>query len=242
MLRHRVSSGPPTPTLPEIETFVTLMGHFGRQTGFPALMVTVASPEALQQGARNDFLVLGTGDDQPAFDKLANNLPVALRSGQIQVHDTQGFFAPLHGHQWWKLKSEEHSESGDLTAGGTPDAVIEGIQSPYLPRGGRSIVAIHFRDASTFEPFMTTFLDVRQASEISGSVSVLHGGNFQSFRIGSEVYHVGVLPWWTWLTLWFMQVPWLAALIVVVLAFLIAMWTRQWLRGRARSRLRMREE
>jgi cellulose synthase (UDP-forming) len=50
-----------------------------------------------------------------------------LRSGQIQVHDTQGFFAPLH-HAWWKLGSNEHTESGDLTAGGTPDAVIEGIE------------------------------------------------------------------------------------------------------------------
>ena len=28
---------PPTPTEQEIETFVTLMGHFGRQTGFPGL-------------------------------------------------------------------------------------------------------------------------------------------------------------------------------------------------------------
>src|SRR5208283_4085595 len=28
---------PPAPSVPEIETFLTLMGHFGRQTGFPAL-------------------------------------------------------------------------------------------------------------------------------------------------------------------------------------------------------------
>ena len=68
------------------------MGHFGRQTGFPALRVTVAGPDALQQGARTDFLIIGTGDDQPGFDKLDNHLPVALRSGQIQVRDTQGFF------------------------------------------------------------------------------------------------------------------------------------------------------
>ena len=33
---------PPNPTPEEIETFVTLMGHFGRQTGYPALRVTVA--------------------------------------------------------------------------------------------------------------------------------------------------------------------------------------------------------
>jgi cellulose synthase (UDP-forming) len=172
---------------------------------------------------------------------MANNLPVALRSGQIQVHDTQGFFAPLH-HAWWKPQSNEHTESGDLSAGGTPDAVIEGIRSPFDSGGNRSIVAIHLRDASTFEPFMATFLKVQQASDISGSVSVLHGTQFQSFRIGAEVYHVGVLPWWTRLTLWFMEVPWLAAVVVILLAFLLAIWTRQWLRQKARARLKMLED
>jgi len=232
---------PPTPTEQEIETFVTLMGHFGRQTGFPVLRVTVAGADALQAGARSDFLIIGAGDDQPAFDKLANNLPVALRSGQIQVRDTQGFFAPLH-HAWWKLRSDEHTDSGDLTAAGTPDAVIEGIESPYDPGGGRSIVAIHLRDATTFEPFMATFMAAQQSSDVSGSVSVLHGAQFQSFRIGSEVYHVGVLPWWTRLTLWFVEVPWLAAVVVMLLAFLLAIWTRQWLRTKARARLKMLDD
>lgn len=232
---------PPTPTEQEIEAFVTLMGHFGRQTGFPVLRVTVAGPEALRNGANTDFLVIGTGDDQPGFDKMSNNLPVALRSGQIQIHDTQGFFSPLH-HAWWKLRSNEHSESGDLTAAGTPDAVIEGIESPFDPGGNRTVVAIHLKDATTFEPFMDTFMNIQQSSDISGSVSVLHGTQYQSFRIGSEVYHVGVLPWWTRLTLWFMQVPWLAAVVIIILAFLIAIWTRQWLRSRARARLKMIED
>ena len=38
---------PVVPSEQEIETFVTLMGHFGRQTGFPGLRVTVAGPDAL---------------------------------------------------------------------------------------------------------------------------------------------------------------------------------------------------
>jgi cellulose synthase (UDP-forming) len=233
---------PPTPTEQEIEIFVTLMGHFGRQTGFPALRVTVAGPDALRNGAGTDFLILGTSDDQPGFDKLSNSLPVALRSGQIQVRDTQGFFSPVLHHAWWKLRSEEHTESGDLSASGTPDAVIEGIESPYDPGANRSIVAIHLRGADNFEPFMDTFLKVQQASDISGSVSVLHGTQFQSFRIGSKVYHVGVVPWWMRLELWLMQVPWLVAVIVVILAFLVAIWTRQWLRSRARARLKMIED
>ena len=232
---------PPTPTEQEIETFVTLTGHFGRQTGFPSLRVTVAGPEALVPGARTDFLIVGTGDDQPGFDKLSNNLPVALRSGQVQVRDTEGFFAPLH-RAWWKLSSDEHTESGVLVASGTPDAVIEGIESPFDTLGDRSVVAIHLSNASNFESFMDTFMKVQQSSDISGSVSVLHGTQFQSFRIGSQVYHVGVVPWWTRIRLWMAQVPWLAAVIVILLAFLLAVWTRQWLRGRARARLRMIED
>ena len=159
------------------------------------------------------------------------------------MRDTQGFFAPLH-HAWWKVQPDEHMESGELTAGGTPDAVIEGIESPY-GSGDRSIVAIHLRDASAFPSFMDTFMDVQQSSDISGSVAILKGEGpnfqFQSFRIGSKVYYVGNLPWWTRLTLWFMQVPWLAALIIIGLAFLMALWTRLWLRHRARARLRITE-
>ena len=229
---------PATPTQQEIEMFVTLMGHFGRQTGFPALRVTVADSESMIPGAKSDFLVIGTGDDQPGFDKLATHLPVTLQGGKIQVHDTQGFFAPLH-HAWWKVQSEEHTESGDLIASGSPDAVIEGIESPFDIGGSKSVVAIRLKDSATFDPFMQTFLYVQQASDIQGSVSMLLGTRFQSFRVGSAVYHVGILPWWTRLTLWFMEVPWLAAVVVLVLAFLLAIWTRQWLRQRARARLKM---
>jgi type II secretory pathway component PulF len=48
-----------------------------------------------------------------------------------------------------------------------------------------------------------------------------------------------LLPLWTRLTLWFSQVPWLAAVVVIVLAFLLAIWTRNWLRQKARARLKM---
>ncbi|MGB8847208.1 MAG: cellulose biosynthesis cyclic di-GMP-binding regulatory protein BcsB, partial [Terracidiphilus sp.] len=233
---------PPTPTEQEIETFVTLMGHFSRQTGFPALRVTVAGPDALHEGANTDFLIIGSGNDQPGFDKLGTHLPVSLGSGQVKVRDTQGFFVNLLHHAWWKLENDDHSESGSLTIGGTPDAIIEGIESPYDIAGSRSIVAIHLKDGTTFLPFMDTFMQVQQASYIQGSVAVFHGSHFDSFRVGAEVYHVGVLPWWTRLMLWFTQVPWLAALIVIILAFLLAIWARQWLRARARARLTMVED
>ncbi len=178
----------------------------------------------------------------PLSKSSPSHLPVSLGSGQIQVHDTQGFFVGLLHNAWWKLRSNDHTESGSLTAGGTPDAVIEGIESPYDIAGSRSIVAIHLKDASALEPFMSTFLDVQQSSDVSGSVSVLHGTQFQSFRIGAQVYYVGVLPWWTQVQMWAAEYPWLIAVVIVLLAFLLAIWTRQWLRARARARLTLFED
>jgi cellulose synthase (UDP-forming) len=240
---------PPRPTEQEIETFITLMGHFGRQTGFPGLRVTVAGPDALRNGAATDFLIIGSGDDQPAFSKLGTHLPVSLSSGQVQVqfpghvpaplrvHDTASFFVSLFHKTWRMLHPSDQTDYGTLTTGGTPDAVIEGIESPYSIGGNRSIVAIHFKDASTFEPFMSTFLSVQQSSDISGSVSVLHGSEFQSSRVGAQVYHVGVLPLWMQARIWAVEYPWLIGLVVVILALLFALCARQWLRAKARARL-----
>jgi hypothetical protein len=39
-----------------------------------------------------------------------------------------------------------------------------------------------------------------------------------------------------------MERPWLAGLIVIGLAFLLAIWTRQWLRAKARTRLTIMDE
>jgi cellulose synthase (UDP-forming) len=229
---------PSLPSAQELELFLTLMGHFGRQTGSPVFRVTVAGADAMKSGADTDFLVLGTGDDQPGFDKLTDKLPVSVRAGQVQVRDTEGFLLLPH-HAWWKIQNGEHTESGDLTASGTPDSVIEGIESPFQP--GRSVVLINIKDLPTYDAFLTTFLKVQQASDISGSVAILHGSLFQSFRIGSNVYHVGYLPPWQRLTLWFSEVPWLVVVVVTLLAFILAIWIRIWLRTHARKRLQLED-
>jgi cellulose synthase (UDP-forming) len=227
---------PSIPTPQELELYLTLMGHFGRQTGMPVFRVKVDGSDAMKPGVATDFLVLGTGDDQPGFDKLQASLPVNVRGGQVQIRDAEGLLGLPH-RAWWKIQAPEHTESGDLTASGTPDSVIEGVESPYSP--GRSIVLINVKDAATYDPFLTTFLKVQQSSDINGTVSVLHGSLFQSFRLGSGAYHIGTLPPWTRLTLWFMQVPWLAALVALGLAFVLAIWVRIWLRTHARKRLQL---
>jgi cellulose synthase (UDP-forming) len=229
---------PSIPTPQELELFLTLMGHFGRQTGLPVFRVKVDGSDAMKSGVATDYLVIGTGDDQPGFEKLSKSLPVDVRGGQVEIKDTGGLFGLPH-RAWWKIQSPEHTESGDLTASGTPDSVIEGVESPFS--SGRSVVVINVKDAATYDNFLTTFLKVQQASDINGSVSVLHGSLFQSFRIGGSVYHIGKLPPWTQLTLWFTEVPWLAAIIVMALCFIFAIWVRIWLRSNARKRLQLED-
>src|SRR6202012_955387 len=50
----------------EISLMLMLLAHFGEQTGYPTLRVKVGGSTNLKQDA--DYLILGTVDDQPAFE------------------------------------------------------------------------------------------------------------------------------------------------------------------------------
>ena len=225
---------PDQPSPQEIETYLTMMGHFGAETGYPAIRVTVAGPEALRAGAEEDFLVITTGQSNGAVGKLAAGMPVTFAENSLRVQDTRGFFATFH-NMWWKIPTSDQLSSGEIGTTGVPDALMEEIESPYA--SGRTVVLIDMKSAATFEPMMKAFMESSQSSAVSGTVALLQGTRFESYRIGNNVYHVGVLPWWTALGLWFMQVPWMVDLVVLAISFVFAVWIRGWLRAKARRRL-----
>jgi len=219
----------------EIETFLTLMGHFGGQTGYPVLNVTVTDSDGMKEGLRKDYLVIGTVDDQPALGRLNPALPVEIDGSGLHIQDTQGFFASLQ-HAWWKVRSSDRIQSGQLeTAGGLPDALIEGIE---WPRGSnRSAVIIALRDHAVVPNFLSVFLKTSQSSDISQSVSVLRGSRFVSYRIGNYVYWVGSLSPWVRLSMLFSEQQWLMVVSTFSICFLLAAVVRTMLRRRARARL-----
>jgi len=109
----------------------------------------------------------------------------------------------------WKLRSDEHTESGNLTATARPDAVIEGIKSPFDFGGNRSIVTIHLKGR---EHIVRLHGDIYQSATIQRHLWVSFGSSrkkFQSFRKDPRSIMWVRFPWWTRLTLWFMEVPWL---------------------------------
>ncbi|MDQ2832667.1 MAG: UDP-forming cellulose synthase catalytic subunit [Acidobacteriota bacterium] len=226
---------PETPSLEEIEMYVTLMGHFGAQTGYPVLNLTVTTADGMKNDRRKDYLVLGTVNDQPAIGMLNASLPVGIDGSGMHIQDTQGFFAQMQ-HAWWKVRSSDSIRTGELeTAGGLPDALIEGIEWPS--GSNRSVVVVALRDHDVVADFLPVFLKNSQGSDISQSVSVLHGSRFVSYRIGDAVYHVGELSPWARLNIVFSENQFLMVLAILLSCFLLAAILRSVLRRRARARL-----
>jgi len=223
---------PDQPSTGELEMFLALMGHFGAQTGYPALHVTVTNSAGMSTDGKMDYLVLGTQEDQPAISELARSMPVQVGDNRLIVQDTQDFFDRAG---WWK-KWAEHQQSGKMeTEGGMPDALIEGIE---WPRGSkRSVVLVVLRDASTVPGFLSAFLDQSQSSGISQSVSVLRGEQFTSYMNGKDAYRVGQISLLARLTNTFEEAPWLIVIGTVLFCFLMAALIQAMLRRHARRRL-----
>ena len=219
----------------EIEMFLTLMGHFGAQTGYPVFNVTVTNSDGMKTDEKKDYIVLGTVDDQPAIQHLNPDLPVTIENDGLHIQDTQGFFASLQ-HAWWKVRSSDHIRSGQLeTAGGLPNALIEGIEWPR--RSNRSVVVIALRDRDVVPDFLNVFLKTSQSAEIAHSVSVLQSNRFNSYQIGTSVYRVGSLSFLIQATMFFHEYPWVIVLSIVLIALLMAALIRTMLRRHARNRL-----
>lgn len=238
-LSHTAVILPDNPGADEIELYLTLMGHFGAQTGYPVINVSVAGPDGLKKDSEKDYIVLGTVEDQPAIRTLNSRLPVQIETGGLKVEDTQGFFAPLQ-HAWWKVRSSDHVQSGQLeTSGGLPDALIEGLEWPA--HSGRSVVVMALRDRAVIPSFLTTFLRIAQSSDIAQTVSVLHGTQFASYRIGNDNYEVGSLSVWVKLQLFFSHHPEAVVVVIFLACILLASLLRVSLRRRARLRLQGEE-
>jgi cellulose synthase (UDP-forming) len=218
----------------EIEVFLALMGHFGAQTGYPALRVTVEGADDLKSDRTKDYLVLGTAENQPAIQRLNSGFPVVIDSDGLHPHDSLGFFAPIR-HAWWMLREWEDGNRRIPATGGLPAATIEGAE---WPKGSsRSVVVVALRDTAAIPAFEDAFLGTSQTSDIGQSISLLRGDRFTSYSGGGDLYHVGYLSPWRRMGLIFASFSWLVVLMTVGISFLMAFLVRAMLRRHARNRL-----
>jgi cellulose synthase catalytic subunit (UDP-forming) len=234
---------PPKATSAEIGLYLTLVAYFAEQTGYPALRLQVDDSTGLGKDA--DYLVLGTPSDQPVFDELNQHLPVTVAQDGVSVKDTKGFFSAIQA-AWWQIAEMRQDRWGKLTnnrqnpgsiadLGEFPDAVIQGIESPWHP--GRSVVSVTIKNDNSITAFTDAFLKTASSASISDSVSILQGTGFTSYRLGDSFYQVGHLPWWSRVRHWLKEFPWLIVLLTFLLGWFVVPWTIARLDLRARARL-----
>ena len=235
---------PADSTAPEIALYLDLMGHFAAQTGYPALHVSVAGPNTVISPGR-DYLILGTIADQPAFNSLEPRLPVTLDSAGVHSRPLQGVAAYVASAKAAALPilsrffggfAADRLPSND---GGLTDALLEEVQSPSSV--DRSIVAVVLRQQASADSFSKVLLDRSQSGDVSGLVSLLRNGVFESYAIEGQSYHVGIISWYAAMRIWLTQYFLLLLFVVTALSFLLAYWIRGWLSRRAGERLKLAE-
>jgi cellulose synthase catalytic subunit (UDP-forming) len=223
---------PDQPSTAELEMFLALMGHFGAQTGYPALRVEVTNAAGMTGTRGKDYLVIGTAADQPALKTLDSSLPLGIDQGGLQLRDTQDIFDRATS---WTRRGSEQAPPGQLdTSGALPDALIEGVE---WPRGSKRTVVVIIVAAAAAPNFVPAFLKSSQSPDIAQSVSVLHGAQFTSYRMGNSLYRIGDITPLMTLTIFLQEYPWLIALVAVLSCFLMAILLQAMLRRRARERL-----
>jgi cellulose synthase (UDP-forming) len=234
---------PESPDAKEIALYLYLMSHFGAQTGYPALRVTVAGPnDAIRAG--RDYLVLGTVGNQPAFQSLDTIMPVALSASGIQVKPATGYetiIGPVRNlalNKWNALLGKP--PIADLsTVAGVPDVLVQEAMSPASP--DRSIVMVALRQDSSADPFAAAFLDRSQTRDMNGPVSLLIGSRLQSYPAAGARYHIGEVSDYVGLRIWFGESYLLLLLAVTPLTLLVALWIYGWMARRAHERLKLGE-
>jgi len=223
---------PLQPSTNELELFLTMMGHFGAQTGYPTLNVSVTNPAGLRTDGAKDYLIMGTVEDQPALKALGASLPVDVDGTGLHIHDTRSF---LDRAVWWRSGADS-AQAGQLATGGEPpDALVEEVRWPS--GSSRSAVVLLLRDEDSIPNFLSTFLKTSQSSDIAQSVSVLHNSRFSSYRVGNDFYTVGEISPFTLLTRNLQEFPWMIAVVTLMYCFLMAVLVRARLRRHARLRL-----
>jgi cellulose synthase (UDP-forming) len=233
---------PSVPSTDEIALYLHLMSHFGAQTGYPVLRVTVAAPNTVI-GSGRDYLILGTIANQPAFNSLVALLPVTFDVQGIHVKPANAWIAYVSSieaslSRWWpRLLGKPPSQDVPLDGSGMPSAVVEEIQSPSSP--DRSIVLVALKQDASADDFAAVFSARSQSQDITGTVSLLRNSQFQSYAMNGVTYHVGDITWFALMRIWLTQHFLLLLFTVTALSFLAGFWVYGWMSWHARERLKL---
>ncbi|WP_063549020.1 cellulose biosynthesis cyclic di-GMP-binding regulatory protein BcsB [Burkholderia territorii] len=180
---------PERPSPQELEAYLTMLGHMGQWTGFPALRVQVARPGdvAALAGAK-DLLVI---DGSPASSLLSRwhaALPLSI-DRQAGTGATRVAFSVK---ERWRNGVGMADGGAHIEQTGAL-AALAGFELPGSH--GRSVVALTATDQARLADLLDVFEKPGLVSQLQGDLALVRPGQVDSLRVG-EPYVVGFVPWY----------------------------------------------
>jgi len=216
----------------EIDSMLTLLGHIGNKTGYPATAVTVESIRNADKFANKDMLIIGSiARVRPLLDSWKSHLQVNLLSdSQPFPQIGNGFFNRL---RHWTEQSVLFNKLK-----GEPSMVLLGFESPLKSK--RSVVMFTAKDTTSLVKEVSLLNTLDKAKDFNGDVVVIADeGTYDtlfSFNWARK-YSNGKLSVLDWFRDNKAHNPWLAALVAIVMTLLFASLAYHKFRNKADRKL-----
>ena len=224
---------PDTPGVPDVGTFLTLMGRMGESTGLPAYGLSVGRAGDIQKFSDKDILLLGSSTNQPMLAQWSKSMPFSV-AGQARSFSLSEW--ATHSLPWFDTPDPDRTpvvKLSEITL--NKEAVIVGFESPL--KGGRSVVAIVSDKTSGLADVLSALMDGELISKIQGSLSVVRGKDVDSMAVGSA-YNVGMLPPLTKLKWMLSSNSWIVGVLLIIGAILLGAVIYTLLRLRVNRRIK----
>nr|WP_298374921.1 cellulose biosynthesis cyclic di-GMP-binding regulatory protein BcsB [uncultured Halomonas sp.] len=225
---------PKSPSELELTALFDTLGRIGAQTGYPGVALSISDDWASAEETDADILAFDSLpedlDDTDQVVALGDDARSRLRLSSVSNEgDSSG---SMQG-----ATSEVDSEIS-VTAHG-PIAALVQLKSPYFDQ--RSIVALLANTPADYRLLNESMNDPVVISQIRGSIAVIRDSGIRSDVVG-ERYHVGELPWTTWLWYHLSTHPKLMAFIALIAILLVALMLWMLLRRLGTRRLSRDED
>ncbi|RKP45239.1 cellulose biosynthesis cyclic di-GMP-binding regulatory protein BcsB [Trinickia fusca] len=179
---------PRQPSAQDLETLLTMLGHMGQWTGFPALRVQIVRPDAVPRVAAKDLLVIGDSTSGVLPDAWGHALPLAI-AATPGGHIARTAFSVK---EYWRNGTQVDEGSVRLDESG-PLAALLGFELPGSD--GHSVVALTGTDSARLIGLLDVFEKPGRIAQVQGDVAVVRDGRVDSMRV-HDTYVVGYVPWY----------------------------------------------
>jgi cellulose synthase (UDP-forming) len=203
---------PSDPDTTELGAYLTLMGRFGRQTGYPAYQVQVVRPDEISQVSQRDLLVMASMPQAGDVAQLFSDTPVQINNNNLTVPLPSPLdeIGQVFGE---RIAEDRRNAAAQLqTQLGGNDGLLMGAQSPLQSK--RTEIILLGANSQGVANLVDALGNKSLQPLIKGDLTILASGVATSYRIGST-YWVGFIPPWLWPTWALRGSPFLMLLLVV---------------------------